>query len=168
MANLTPDDDDFDDGDVSPELQAEIEYLLKNPPSEKEQAKLDAMERRAARTKQFGKNAGKPKDMRTVTVSLRVNTTLNEQMKYWSNKRELTLTEYITDAVREKIARENGDYDLPTMEQARLAQLIDNVKTLDSTVGNFEKSFMSMIESIVILSRDPKYMIDSARRVDDE
>lgn len=157
---------DYDPEEISPELAAEIDELLKNPPGEEEQKKLDAMERRDARVKTFGKNKGKPKEDRNVTVSMRVNSTLNEQLRYWSNKRELTLSEYMIDAVREKIARENGDYDLPTLEAARLAQIVDELRTQSVTIKNLETTISSMLESIIMLSRDPKYMVESVRSVE--
>lgn len=157
---------DYDPEEISPELAAEIDELLKNPPGEEEQKKLDAMERRAARVKTFGKNKGQPKEDRTVTVSMRVNSTLNEQLRYWSDKRELTLSEYMIDAVREKIARENGDYDLPTLEIGRLAQIVDELRTQSVTINNLEKTISSMLQSIIMLSRDPKYMIESVRSVE--
>lgn len=156
------------DDQISPDLQAEIDDLLKNPPGEEDQKKLDAMERRQARVKTFGKGAGKPKVDRTVTMSFRVNTKVEQQLHYWADKRELTLTEYITDAIREKIARENGDFDLPNIMVGRIAELVDSNNTMAVSFANMEKSFSSMMEFIAVMSRDPKYMISEMKEAIDE
>jgi len=54
---------------------------------------------------------------------IRLHPDTAQRVDYWRRQRELSSdNEYIVLAVEEKIARENGDYDLPTLEIQRLNQ----------------------------------------------
>lgn len=49
-----------------------------------------------------------------------------------------SLNEYLAEAVAEQVRRENQDYDLPTLEIARLNELVDQITALSTNVANLE------------------------------
>lgn len=100
--------------------------------------------------------AGKP-------ANKRVTTTLTsdefERLTYWAAKRGMSVNEYIAEAIRQAIAWENQDYPLPTLEQARLNQLIDVVNILSSNVKSMEGVVQSGFDSLLGLTRGDNYLL---------
>lgn len=64
------------------------------------------------------------------------------------------------EAIEEKIRRENGDYDLPTLEIARLGQLIDQMASLSTNVANLERVTVTGFDSLMGLTRGDNYLLD--------
>lgn len=83
-----------------------------------------------------------------------------ERVKYWSRKHNLTENEYLVEAIEEKIARENGDYDLPTLELLRLNQLVDETKALSTNVASLEGVLVNGLDSLLQLARGDSYLFD--------
>lgn len=83
-----------------------------------------------------------------------------QRVTYWSGKRDLTEQEYLEQAVEEKIARENGDYDLPTLEIQRLNQLIDEIRALSTNSANLEAVVTSGFDSLMGMARGDSYLFD--------
>lgn len=92
-------------------------------------------------------------------VPIRLHPDTKERAKYWADRAGISVNEYMAEAVEEKIRRENGDYDLPTLELARLAQLIDNMQGLNSNVSNLEAIVMQGFESLLGLTRGDNYLM---------
>lgn len=94
-------------------------------------------------------------------VGVRVHTDTMERAKYWASRRGFSsANEYIVHAVEEQIRRENLDYDLPTLEIARLNQLVDEVKTLSTNQANLERVMTTSLESLIGLTRGDNYLLD--------
>lgn len=85
-----------------------------------------------------------------------------ERAAYWSRRRGFeSVNEYMANAVSEQIRRENLDYDLPTLEIARLNQLVDEVTALSKNVGNLERVITGGFDSLIGLTRgDNNYLSD--------
>ncbi|MGY4541343.1 putative DNA-binding protein [Arthrobacter sp. UYNi723] len=96
-----------------------------------------------------------------VRVALRLHPDTNERAKYWADKANISANEYMVEAVEEKIRRENGDYDLPTLEIARLNQLIDQMTSLSTNVGNLERVTVTGFDSLMGLTRGDNYLLDA-------
>lgn len=114
-------------------------------------------------TKSSGRvgSATKVKSQRS-GVFVRLDDDLKARAQYWTDKHGLdSLGDYVAEAVLEKIARENRDYDLPTLEIARLAQLVDEMKALSTNQGNLEKVIMAGFESLIKLTRGDNYLLDN-------
>lgn len=101
-----------------------------------------------------------PVSAKRVRRPLRVHEDTAMRVSYWAPRHGLSENAYMAEAVEEKIARENGDYDLPTLEQKRLAQLIDEIKSLSTNQANLEKVISSGFTSLVGLARGDNYLID--------
>lgn len=93
-------------------------------------------------------------------ITLRVSDDTNERLSYWAEKRGLSRNQYIVEAIEETIRRENLDYDLPTLEIARLNQLIDVITLLSSNVKNLEEITITSFESLLKLTRGDNYLFE--------
>lgn len=81
--------------------------------------------------------------------------------QYWADRRGFpSVNEYVAEAVIEKIRRENQDYELPTLEIARLNQLVDEQKALSSNVANLERVLTSGLDSLLNMTRGSNYLLD--------
>lgn len=91
---------------------------------------------------------------------VRLHPDTDQRAQYWASKHNISENAYIEQAVEEKIRRENGDYDLPTLEIARLAQLIDHVASLSTNVANLERVTVTGFDSLMGLTRGDNYLLD--------
>jgi putative uncharacterized protein cgl1852 len=85
---------------------------------------------------------------------------LYKQIEYWAAKHDCTITQYMCDALEHMIRYENKDYDLPTMEQARLNQLIDAMHTLSSNVDNLSEIATKGFSALIGLTRGDNYLLE--------
>ncbi|MGW1784928.1 hypothetical protein ACWCQQ_38360 [Streptomyces sp. NPDC002143] len=84
-----------------------------------------------------------------------------QRAKYWADKRGFSsVNEYVAEAVVEKIRRENLDYDLPTLEIARLNELVDQVAALAKNSANLERVVTTGFDSLIGLTRGDNYLLD--------
>lgn len=95
-----------------------------------------------------------------VRVPLRIHPDTKERVRYWAAKANISVNEYMAEAVEEKIRRENGDYELPTLELLRLNQLIDTVTSLATNVGNLESVTTQGFDSLMGLTRGDNYLLE--------
>lgn len=85
---------------------------------------------------------------------------LYQQVTYWSAQHQCSVNEYLRDAIEGAIKRENGDYDLPTLEQQRLNQLVDAITVLSSNVSSMEQIVISGFDSLLGLTRGDNYLLE--------
>jgi hypothetical protein len=95
-----------------------------------------------------------------VRIAVRLRKDTDQRARYWADKETISVNEYISEAVEEKIRRENGDYDLPTLEQARLNQLIDQMASLSTNVANLESVTIKGFDALMGLTRGDNYLLD--------
>lgn len=95
-------------------------------------------------------------------IFVRLPEQVESQVRYWADKTEVSVAEYVALAVTAQIQRENQDYDLPTLEIARVNQLADEVRALSSNVANLERVSVRGFESLIGLTRGDNYLLDSA------
>jgi len=95
-----------------------------------------------------------------VRKPVRLHPDTAERVNYWATKLELSENEYMVLAIEEAIARANGDYELPTLEQYRLNQLIDETKAMSTNVANLERIVTSGFDSLLGLTRGDSYLLD--------
>ena len=94
----------------------------------------------------------------------RVTAVLNDddyqRLLYWSQKRNMSMNDYVRFALELAIRRENKDYDLPTLEAARLNQLVEGMQVLSVNVGNLERTLTSSMDSLLRMTRGENYLMD--------
>ena len=83
-----------------------------------------------------------------------------QQLKYWAAKEEVSINEWMTETIQRSIKFKNGDYDLPTLEQQRLNQLIDAITVLSSNTQSLENIVISGFDSLLGLTRGDNYLIE--------
>lgn len=93
-------------------------------------------------------------------MTLRLSDDDYERLKYWAARRQMSNNEYMEEALSQAIKRENGDYDLPTAEIARLNQLIDVIMNLSSNVKSLEDVTVSGFDSLLGLTRGDNYLLE--------
>lgn len=96
-------------------------------------------------------------------VVVRLSPDDKERAKYWADRRGFSSTnEYIADAVEQQIRRENLDFDLPTLEIARLNQLIDAQEATSRAVANLQRIVTTLGDSLIGLTRgESEWLKDS-------
>lgn len=82
------------------------------------------------------------------------------QVDYWANKHGVSRNDYMTEAIEQRIARENGDYDLPTLEIARLNQHTDLLMANTKALANLQQVVVSGFDSLLGLTRGDNYLTD--------
>ncbi|WP_030895386.1 hypothetical protein [Streptomyces sp. NRRL F-5053] len=93
-------------------------------------------------------------------VFIRLSPEDKQRAQYWADKRGFSsVNEYLVEAVAEQIRRENLDYDLPTLEIARLNEIIDQFKALSTNCANLERVVTSGFESLIGLTRGDNYLL---------
>ena len=94
----------------------------------------------------------------------RVTATITDEtfarLQYWSDKHGISINQYLNEAIDKAIAYENQDYPLPTLEQARLNQLIDEMAILSSNVKSMESVIISGFDSLLGLTRGDNYLLE--------
>ena len=95
----------------------------------------------------------------------RVTVTLNdedyERLCYWAKRRDnMSINNYLHYALDLAIKRENKDYDLPSLEAARLNQLVDTITMLSFNVHNLESMVHSGFDSLLRMTRGENYLMD--------
>lgn len=94
----------------------------------------------------------------------RVTATVTEdtfqRLQYWADKKGISINQYLNEAIDSAIAYENQDYPLPTLEQARLNQLIDEMAALSSNVKSIESVVVSGFDSLLGLTRGDNYLLE--------
>ena len=100
------------------------------------------------------------KKSNTRRVTATITEDMYERLKYWSQKESISVNQYIVEAIEMKIAYENRDYPLSTLEQARLNQIIDGLAVLSSNIKSLESITISNFESLLGLTRGDNYLLE--------
>lgn len=93
-------------------------------------------------------------------VVVRVHPDLKQRLQYWADKRGVSVNEYVADALDGAIRRENLDYDLPTLEIARLNQVVDELKANSTNLANLERVVTQGFDSLIGLTRGDSNYLD--------
>ncbi|UJW28794.1 hypothetical protein L3Q67_26400 [Saccharothrix sp. AJ9571] len=126
-----------------------------------EQEPEQVVGRRASRPRSRQIGAGQDASERRERVVLRLSPVVKQRAVYWAQKRGFSsVNEYVSEAVAEQIRRENLDYDLPTLEIARLNELIGQVADLSRNNANLERVVTQGFDSLIGLTRGDNYLLD--------
>lgn len=96
----------------------------------------------------------------TQRVRASIDADTYQQMLYWSKKRGCSVNEYLSLAIEHMISWENQDYNLPTLEQQRLNQLINSIGALASDVRCLEHITSEGFKSLLGLTRGDNYLLE--------
>lgn len=94
----------------------------------------------------------------------RVTVTLSDQeaarLEYWAQQHDMSINEYLREAIDRQIRWENKDYDLPVLEIQRLNQLVDGLAVLSSNVKSLEGVVTSGFDSLLGMTRGDNYLLE--------
>lgn len=93
-------------------------------------------------------------------LTLRINEDDYQRLQYWAARRGISANDYMIEALYAQIRRENGDYDIPVAEVARLNQLVDLVTGLSSNIKSLENVTISGFDSLLGLTRGDNYLLE--------
>lgn len=83
-----------------------------------------------------------------------------KQVEYWAQKHDCSINDYLREAVLAAIRRENGDYDLPTLEQQRLNQIVDTLNVLSENQQSLEQVILTGFDSLLGLCKGDNYLLE--------
>ena len=98
------------------------------------------------------------KNDKRVTVTLTPDE--YERLKYWSDRREMSINGYLLHSIQHMIAWENQDFDVPVAMVQRVNQLVDLVAGLRSDSANLQEEIHSMADSLLNLTRGDNYLLE--------
>lgn len=105
-------------------------------------------------------NTGNTKPNTVHRLTLRISEDDFQRLQYWATRREMSVNDYMIEALYAQIRKENRDYDLPTAEIARLNQLVDLVTGLSSNIKSLEDVTVSGFDSLLGLTRGDNYLLE--------
>jgi hypothetical protein len=97
-------------------------------------------------------------DSKRVTATVDAKTF--ERIQFWADSKNISINQFLNDAIDLAINYENKNYPMTTLEQARLAQLVDGMASLSSNVKSLEKVVTSGFESLLGLTRGDNYLLE--------
>lgn len=100
------------------------------------------------------------KKIETKRVTATITSDMFERLQYWADKKHISINQYLNEALEKAIAYENQDYPLPTLEQARLNQLIDGMAVMSHNMKSLESVVTSGFDSLLGLTRGDNYLLD--------
>lgn len=83
-----------------------------------------------------------------------------ERLKYWADRRRMSINEYMYHALEHMIGWENQDFDVPVAIVQRVNQLVDMIAGLRSDTSNLSDELHSMADSLLNLTRGDNYLLE--------
>lgn len=93
-------------------------------------------------------------------VTLRLNDKDYDRLSYWADKHGVSVNEFVPMLLDRWVSIENGDYQLPTLEQARLNQLIEVIVGMSSNVQSLESVVINGFDSLLKLTKGDNYLLE--------
>ncbi len=97
----------------------------------------------------------------TVRVWCRVPADDDARLRYWAERKGVDVGEYVAEAIDAQIRRENQDYDLPTLEIARLNQLVDEQKAVSTGLANLTQVVENGFQMLIGIARGESDLLDA-------
>ena len=94
-------------------------------------------------------------------ISVTIDEDRQEQIKYWAARNQMSENEFLLEAIDLMIRHQNKDYDLPSLEIARLNQLVDVVTVLSQDIQSLETVTITGFDSLIGLAKGNNYLIES-------
>ena len=97
-------------------------------------------------------------------VTLRMPEHNKQELVYWSQVKDLSMSEYVVRAVENQISRDNGHFDGETIMSARLAELADAMEGFEARLDNQTHIMNQMLRMFSGLITGDTQLLD----IDDE
>lgn len=100
------------------------------------------------------------KDVGSHRLTLRLSDKDYDRLSYWSEKVGMSMNEFVPVILDRWVDIENGNYQLPTLEAARLNQIIDVVAGLSSNLQSLESVTINGFDSLLKLTKGDNYLLE--------
>lgn len=97
----------------------------------------------------------------TTRITATIPNDMHVQLQYWANKKGISVNQYLYEALERAIAWENQDYPLPTLEAARLNQLVELIGGLKADINNLQNMTNTGFDSLLTLTKGDNYLLDT-------
>lgn len=103
----------------------------------------------------------KVRDVKPHRLTVRLSDNDFDRLSYWAGKANLSINEFILLMLDRWVDIENGNYQLPTLEVARLNQLIDVVLALSNNIQTLETISINGFDSLLKLTKGDNYLLEA-------
>lgn len=93
-------------------------------------------------------------------VTLRIPLDVYAELFHWATAKDMSVNEYIADAIRYKCAYDAHDFDVPDLLLQRISQVIEGQVELSSRIDNVSDIVTSSMRSLLALTRGDNYLLD--------
>lgn len=100
------------------------------------------------------------KDIGSHRLTLRLSDVDYDKLSYWADKVGMSMNEFVPVILDRWVDIENGNYQLPTLEAARLNQIIDVVVGLSSNIQSLESVTINGFDSLLKLTKGDNYLLE--------
>ena len=109
---------------------------------------------------------------RTAPGSKRVTMTVSaeeyERLQFWSQRRNMSINEYLHESLSHMIDYENGVYNVPDIVQERMNLVIDALTMNTSKLDSLSKYITGGFESLLAAARGDDYIYTSDSQSESE
>ena len=102
----------------------------------------------------------KVSDNQSHRLTVRLSEKDFNRLEYWSNHAGLSINEFIPAILDRWVDFENGNYQLPTLEAARLNQIVDVVTSLSGNIQSLESITINGFDSLLKLTKGDNYLLE--------
>lgn len=95
-------------------------------------------------------------------LTLRFSQADFDRMKYWAEKADCSINEFIILMLEQWIDIQNGNYELPTLEVQRLNQLIESHSVMARDLQSLTSVVINGFDSLLSLTKGDNYLLDDS------
>ena len=107
------------------------------------------------------KSEGKHGSDSTVRVTLRMSKDVHDKLKYWADKKEYSVNDFVPMLVDYYAAVHSGDYELPSLEAQRTNQMVELVESLRKDVQALQGLVIGGFNSLLRLTHGDNYLLEA-------
>lgn len=94
-------------------------------------------------------------------LTLRLSENDFERLSYWAKRAgEPSINQFIPDLLDLWVDIQNGNYQIPTLEQKRLNQLVDVIKGLSIDIKNLQETTSTGFTTLTQMTKGDNYLFD--------
>ena len=93
--------------------------------------------------------------------TLRLSPECDEKLAYWADKEGYSVNAFIPVILDLYVDIKNGNYQLPTLEQRRLNQLIESIGVMSKDLQSLQQVVINGLDSLIGLTRGDNYLLEA-------
>lgn len=92
-------------------------------------------------------------------ISVTIDQKTYEKTQYWADKKHMSLSEYVVEAIIKQIQHETSDFDIPNLAIQRINQNTEALEAMSSNLEQVETMIMRGFDQIIGLTRGDNYLL---------